>query len=928
MRQANFDHHSVDADGAHIYTNPQGIIVELSETWLNQEEHLLEHTVKQLNSIHRLIKINGILLCIDVHELLLANQESIKILIKAHAKLLERFALCVSYPLDTAILLTKLDLVAGFCDFFESEHPSDLAKPLGFSIYDDSTPTYRPMEQFKEKFDALVMSLGLQVTRKMHPIRSHIKRTSVREFPLQIASLRNLLLPLVGSISSQSFRLQALYLTSGEQGGQIQDRLNKKIQHEFALTIPEQRPLSTNYRTYFIEGALYACQQTSKREIAPMNPKQLRTFMAISAGSLCAITFFIWQYTSSMNTLDKIGQELKKVRHLNNHYQSDAAVYHLAQASDFLETLSSSTKNLPVIKDLHNQLQQHTTQQLNQQFIPHILNELAQTINETNTSLNARYQALKIYLMLDGQHFSEQDVLAWFTQHWQSDPSQINHKLVLLKQVLHDKTHQIHTNPAIVIDARNYLNALPIDYLFYNLAKTHFDTQTLAMQIPGFNVANTTIPIYMTQPKFLATLAQLPGIAKQLMDENWVLARQDLSALSHILEEAYCKDYVNWWQHFMTNTNPLHIESYSDAQHLTETLRQTHSIAQLISIIQSHTKPQTGAQFELFNRAIASQFSEINLLSATHLQHLNRTLNELELFSKTLALVSDQGKTAFTLTKARFQGDKLANPVSLLYEEAQQFPDPLAKWTTQIANDTWYMLINNSRAYINQAWQDLIFKEYQKNIAHRFPLDSQQSKEIALHDFNHFFATHGQLNHFMEDYIKPFLDTRKPQWQLKEVNHYVLPISNENINELIRANVITHMFFPNNLDRTRIEFTLQKISLDPVVSQLQLTLGDTQLLDSQKSEAVTAFKWPKSNARLILRSVEGKQYELDELGQWALFKLLQKVNVLVDEHDSANLQILFEINGNTGRYLLRAHNQVNPFIPGILEKFTLADKIV
>ena len=55
--------------------------------------------------------------------------------------------------------------------------------------------------------------------------------------------------------------------------------------------------------------------------------------------------------------------------------------------------------------------------------------------------------------------------------------------------------------------------------------------------------------------------------------------------------------------------------------------------------------------------------------------------------------------------------------------------------------------------------------------------------------------------------------------------------------------------------------------------------------------------------------------------------MLQKVNVLVDEQDSGNLQILFEVNGNSGRYILKTENQINPFIPGILNGFTLSDSI-
>jgi len=51
------------------------------------------------------------------------------------------------------------------------------------------------------------------------------------------------------------------------------------------------------------------------------------------------------------------------------------------------------------------------------------------------------------------------------------------------------------------------------------------------------------------------------------------------------------------------------------------------------------------------------------------------------------------------------------------------------------------------------------------------------------------------------------------------------------------------------------------------------------------------------------------------------------VNVLVDDQNSANLEILFEINGNSGRYLLKTQNQVNPFIPGVLSGFGLKENI-
>ena len=155
----------------------------------------------------------------------------------------------------------------------------------------------------------------------------------------------------------------------------------------------------------------------------------------------------------------------------------------------------------------------------------------------------------------------------------------------------------------------------------------------------------------------------------------------------------------------------------------------------------------------------------------------------------------------------------------------------------------------------------------------------------------------------------------------------MLPISPEMINELIRANVITAMFFPEQSETSKIDFSLQKLNLDPIVANLQLLIGGAKLNDTQDSESLTHFHWPESNAKLTLSSIEGNHYELEEVGPWAFFKMLQKVNVLVDEQDSSNLQILFEVNGNSGRYILKTQNQVNPFIPGILNGFILNDSI-
>ena len=931
LRQSHFQHFTVDADRcAEIYYNQDGVIIELGESWLNQSKNLLQYTLKQLNRCHRTLRINGIILCIDVNELLISEPLQFAEHSKAHTQLLTRFGQSLSYRIDTAIIFTKVDALAGFCEFFQNEHPNDLQKPLGFSL-DWITRQNKSISNYKAQFEQFIEVLGQQVIQKMHPARSGVKRTLIREFPLQLASLGSALQALIHTVSPKLFRLQALYFTSGEQGGISLDRLNRKIQHEYALTVQDKYPQSINHRAYFIEGALHAFQIPTKR-LAPQATLSHRWGAGVLAGVVCVSLVWLGsQHLKSARSLDKASKELLTYDTLIGQKNNEAsALYHLSKASNALEKLSSNGLYLPITQQLKMQLRNYTKQHLQGNFLPRVLAEIEETIIDTRQSQTARYTALKIYLMLgEPTKFSQSEVLAWFSDHWQknSPHDNLENKLALLKQTLRQPLQPVAINRQIVSDVRNYLNALPANYLYYTLAKSSFPQEKQPVIIDGFDLAEKELPVYFTKSGFQQFTAKLPSIGAQLQADNWVLARQDLNDLPTLLKQAYCYEYVVWWQNFMRRSIPLHFQDYQQARRLTQALHQSNAINKLVDLIQLETSPELGENSMLFNQEIASKFTDLNLMSHSAVRDVTMNLNELEKYLTTLSMVNDQGKTAFTLAKSRFEGDTLSNPLSALYAHVHQLPDPVSSWAKQVADDTWFILINDSRNYINQQWQHTVIRDYQYTIARRYPFDSTQTQEVAIADFDRFFAHHGVLNNFIKQYLKPFLDTSQPQWQLKELNNYVLPISADMINELIRANIISNMFFPEQSETSKIEFSLQKLNLDPVVANLLLVIGNTSIKDTQASDSLTHFQWPQANARLTLNSIEGNHFELDEQGPWAFFKMLQKVNVLVDEQDSSSLQILFEINGNSGRYALKTQSQINPFIPGILNGFVLNDSI-
>ena len=927
LRQSKLRHYPIDLENhANIFYNKRGVILELGDYWLHRNENLLSYTLKQLNHCYSNVNISGFLLCVDSSELLAIEPNQLFEHCKQHTLLLQRFGLALGYRINLGIIFSKLDTLAGFSEFFQSEHPNELQKPLGFSLH-HTHDHHQFIEQFKQQFNAMLETLGQKIIHKLHPARSTIKRTLIREFPLQLASLRIPIQAIVQTISPQLCRLQAIYFTSAEQGGVSLDRLNKKIQHEYALVVQDQFPQSNNYRPYFIEGAIRAFQDLSQYA-APIMPEKHKTIAAATVATVAILLVgLIYRHINTSKLLDETARELINYETLlNQKNQNSSALYHLTQAETKLNLVGISPFSNNVFKRLKTQLQTNTKQRMQEDFLPEIINTIQEVmLNPAEPPFN-RYHALKILLMLgQPEHFSEADVIAWFKAYWHNkNPTQSSqHEQLLLKKMLQQPMQPIAIDWQLVRDSSNYLNALPASYLYYSLAKHSFPQEEQAIQAQGFDLAYHTLPIYYTKAGFNQVMAALGQISKQLMQENWILAREDKLDLHAQLESAYLTEYVTWWQNLIHHSTPQHYQNYKDAQTLTDLLSHHRTIPSLIHLIQQETGPDTGNFAKLFNSTIANQFTAINLVATSAIEDLNETITELDRFLTTIALVNDQGHTIFELTKTRFLNSNSVDPLSTLYTRARQLPEPASQWMKQIADETWFMFINDSKKYIEQQWQNQVYSTYKTGISQRFPFDSNAQEEINLIDFERFFNPNGTLTQFVNHYLKPFMDTSHAQWQTKELNGYILPLSENLINELMRANVITNMFFPQNNATSKIEFSLQKIELDPVIADLQLMIGNTMLTDSQLTESYTTFNWPTSDARLVLKSIDGNHYELEETGPWAFFKILQKVNVIADPSDAGNLQILFEINGNSGRYLLKTQNQINPFSPGILAGFKL-----
>ena len=917
---------------ADLYYNAHGIIIDLHENWINQHNMLLQQLIKDINRCHPAFKINGILLVLDINLLYNQQSEELTRTIEAQSNLLKRFGQALDYRINTSLMLTKLDRLAGFSDFFEQEYLHEPHKALGFSL-NWGMRNNQLANDYRKHFDQFIQSLEQSLLKKIHPVRSNIKRKLIRELPLQLMQLRAPLQALLNALPTHPTRVQAIYFTSAEQGGVSIDHLNHKIQKEYPILVRDQFPQATNHRAYFIEGALTTTQAFTKQQTTSTATLTFKQTTILSVAFSVLFLGIGSHYVTTRHTLDSVSRELLAydITHINPSQQTEALL-HLTHASLVIKQFSPWLGVPSSVNMLRSHLEHGAKHQLRENYAPHLLSSLEQSLNSGDKTPATLYQTLKVYLLLGEPKLGDAEtIITWFQQHWKTldmNAREHENQLSLLREILAEPRQPLALNPQIINNVRNYLNALPVDYLYYAIAKQQLSQQQQTMDFPGLTLPVRVVPEHLTKHGFKQALSKIPVISQTLQKESWVLARKDLHQLESRIIDSYCYDYALWWQNLLRKTTLKHVQTYAEAYSLSQQLTQANSITRFIEFVQAQTSADFSKKDALFNRNIAQKFTTLQLISKSSVNELLQAFQELQPFLMTLSMVQDNGQTAFSLAKAHFEHRGLNNPLSTLTSKINQFPEPIASFSTQLPEEIWFLLINDTKKYINSQWQQQVYIPYTERIAQHYPFDVKRDQEVAIADFNRFFSPNGVLASFTATYLKPFIDTSTPKWTLKNVAQYRVPIQKSMLNELMRANVITAMFFPQQRSTSQIKFSLEKMNLDPIVARLSLTIGTLSLKDSQKSQSVTEFTWPATNALLTLTALDGGQYQLEEQGPWAFFKLLQKVNVLVDEENSKQMQILFEINGNSGRYVLKTENDINPFTPGVLSEFYLKKSVV
>ncbi len=228
--------------------------------------------------------------------------------------------------LPVYVVLTKLDMIAGFVEFFDDldregrEQVLGLSLPLGTGNKDDL-----PQFRFSALFDRLIERQRSRLLDRLQSERDLGRRTLIYGFPSQFASLGRVIDDLLAETFNDSrfasrLSLRGVYFTSATQQGSPIDRLMEAISGKFGIQ-RQQLPAQVGQGRGFFLRRLFDDVVFNEAGLVGTNPKVERrraliryaAFAATGLFFLTAASLWTWSYFDNRALITKVEDEVRRL---------------------------------------------------------------------------------------------------------------------------------------------------------------------------------------------------------------------------------------------------------------------------------------------------------------------------------------------------------------------------------------------------------------------------------------------------------------------------------------------------------------------------------------------------------------------------------------------------------------------------------------
>lgn len=555
--------------------------------------------------------IDGAFIAISLSDLLLGSEaERAAHAAAIRARIQELYSqLGVRFPIY--LMLTKLDLVPGFMEFFDSLNKEARAQVWGMTFaLDDGAAGEGPLAQFGAEFAGLEQRLNERLVERLQQERDPARRDLVYGFVQQFAALKdNLQGVLEGVFKPNAFEdralLRGVYFTSGTQEGSPIDRLIGSMAQSMGLDRQHLARQNGTGRSYFIEK-LFSAVAFAERGLVGVNPQVERRRKWLARGALAASVLAVllmgtvWaiSYRANQAYIAQVDQKVaplgQQVQSLSPAQRDVLAVLPLLNGVRGLATDAPGwAEGLGLYQGdmLEAESASVYRKLLIAVFAPRLVTRIEEQLRSGGGS-DYLYEGLKAYLMLaDGEHYDPDFIKAWVGLDWDQSlrslpPEQRQALGEHLQALFERRPPTARLDTPLIDDTRRQLQQLPVAQRVYDRVKRQKlpdgvadfrlseaagrDASLVFSRKSGKPLGEPLSGLFTLDGYRKAFLAASLSQASTLAEEQWVLGRgqadeQAASSLADDVRQLYFQDYIRHWEALLNDIDFVPVTSIAQA---------------------------------------------------------------------------------------------------------------------------------------------------------------------------------------------------------------------------------------------------------------------------------------------------------------------------------------------------------------------------
>ena len=545
--------------------------------------------------------INGILIAYSASDLLTRTEQQFDGDVLAIRQRADELSRHLGIELPIYLLVTKVDLVAGFREYFENLDADGRAQVWGVTFPLEASREGQATGLLPAEFDGLVERLNRGVPQRLLEERDQRRRARLFAFPQQFAALRERLLALVGEAFSgtgfdRRLFLRGVYFTSGTQEGTPIDRLLGSLSRSLGVAPDAARPSAVEKgRAYFIEkllrdvvlqeSGLAGSSRRAELRHAVLQAAAYLGLAVIVAAGLVALTV---SYRRNADYLEHVGESVAALG------QAPAAagagegwLVRLEQLRQVVNEAEHGGQDAPWSmraglyqgRAVAEAAREAYAREANVLLVPRLAQSFADRLEELAADPDRLYEYLKAYLMLGDPKRLEPGQLTFLAGiEWQRaypDQPAVRDALARHLEALlaGQRLSPVSLDEGLVERARNALRAATPAALAYSRLKVLFAGEKypplrldrkvqqlgeLLLRRSGAS-GEQPIPALFTRDVFRESSGQGTGqMAKALQEDAWVFGDEAgatlvTDALVYDVLALYEQEYIDTWDRLLAD---------------------------------------------------------------------------------------------------------------------------------------------------------------------------------------------------------------------------------------------------------------------------------------------------------------------------------------------------------------------------------------